>query len=311
MKKTLKIGTRSSQLALWQAEFVKNELERLYPESSVELVTMSTKGDRILEKPLAEIGGKGLFTEELEQAMLNGTIDLAVHSLKDMPTTLPKGLVLGAITKREIPFDALVSPKFGTLDKLPQGARVGTSSLRRQAQLLRLRPDLSILLLRGNVNTRLRKLDEDQYDAIVLAQAGLKRLGFENRITETFTSDTMIPAVGQGALAIECCADSEALTLLEPLNDADTVVAVQAERSFLESLNGGCQVPMGVYGICKKNRLFLHGMIASVDGRRVFDGRLEGAFSEATSLGRRLAESLCEDGAQEIVDELVQKGILS
>lgn len=311
MKKTLKIGTRSSQLALWQAEFIKAELEHLYPECSITLVTMSTKGDRILDKPLAEIGGKGLFTEELEQAMLTGAIDLAVHSLKDMPTALPEKLVIAAITKREVPFDALVSPKFGTLNRLPEGARVGTSSLRRQAQLLHIRPDLNIIPLRGNVNTRLRKLEEEQYDAIVLAQAGLHRLGLASHITEVFDAETMIPAVGQGALAIECCANTEVFQMLQALNDTMTVWATQAERSFLETLNGGCQVPMGVYGVCETDTLYLHGVIASLDGKKVFEGRLEGPVTTAVEMGRQLAEMLRNDGADEIIDELVQKGILS
>ena len=200
MRTIIKIGTRKSALALWQAEYVGSELKRLYPHITVELVHFDTKGDQILEKPLAEIGGKGLFTAELEAAMHNGDIDLAVHSLKDMPTDLPEGLVLGAISKREEPYDALVSPKYKTLDQLPEGARVGTSSLRRQAQLLHVRPDLQISVLRGNVQTRLRKLEDENLDAIVLAQAGLKRLELGERITQTFTADEMIPAVGQGAL---------------------------------------------------------------------------------------------------------------
>ena len=261
MRDKIRIGTRSSQLALWQAEFVASELKRLYPNCEVELVHHSTQGDRILEKPLAEIGGKGLFTAELEESMRNGSVDLAVHSLKDMPTDLPEGLTLGAITKREVPCDALISPKYKVLSALPLGAKVGTSSLRRQAQLLHRRPDLKISVLRGNVQTRLRKLDEEGFDAIVLAQAGLKRLGLDDKITQVFTVDEMIPAVGQGALAIECRADDqEMLDMLKPLNDEDTMWITSGERSFLRQLDGGCQVPMGVHGTIHRGQLTLKAL---------------------------------------------------
>ena len=234
MRDHIRIGTRKSALALWQAEHISAELQRLYPNITVELVHFNTKGDRILEKPLAQVGGKGLFTAELEEAMHKGDIDIAVHSLKDMPTELPEGLTLGAISAREVPYDALVSPVYKTLDKLPQGARVGTSSLRRQAQLLHVRPDLKVEVIRGNVQTRLSKIETEKLDGVILAQAGLKRLGLDDQITQVFKADEMIPAVGQGALAIECRADdTEMLEMLAPINDEATRYAVEGERSLL------------------------------------------------------------------------------
>lgn len=311
MRNKIRIGTRSSQLALWQAEYVAAELRKLYPQCEVELVHHSTKGDRILERPLAEIGGKGLFTEELEQAMLSGDIDIAVHSLKDMPTELPEGLMLGAITRREAPGDVLVSPKYKTLDKLPQGAKVGTSSLRRQAQLLHLRPDLNICMLRGNVQTRLRKLEEENFDAIVLAHAGLKRLGLEHVITQIFTPDEIIPAVGQGALAIECRSDDkEMLAMLNPLCHTETIHAVMGERSFLRQLEGGCQVPMGVYGTCDGQQLTIKAIISSLDGKSVYEGSMSGPCYKAEIIGKNLARALYEEGGKHILSDLVQKGVL-
>ena len=311
MRNIIRIGTRSSALALWQAEFVGSELKRLFPGCEVELVHHSTKGDRILEKPLAAIGGKGLFTEELEASMREGSIDIAVHSLKDMPTDLPKGLTLGAITKREVPCDALVSPKYKTLDKLPQGAKVGTSSLRRQAQLLHHRPDLQINVLRGNVQTRLRKLEEENFDAIVLAQAGLKRLGLADQITQVFTADELIPAVGQGALAIECRSDDqEMLDMLAKLSDEDTMWCTRGERSFLRQLQGGCQVPMGVHGTIHKGQLTLKAIISSLDGKNCYEGELTGPKKTADIIGRNLAKALYEEGGKHIIDELIQEGVI-
>ena len=242
------VGTRSSKLALWQADYVIRRLREQYPGIQVERRLMTTKGDKILDAPLAKIGGKGLFTKELEMEMLAGGIDIAVHSLKDMPTEVPEGLVITAITKRFDPGDAVVSPQYRTLAALPPGARVGTSSLRRRAQLLAARPDLTILDLRGNVNTRLKKLDAGEYDAIILASAGLKRLGFADRITDVLPAAMCLPAVGQGALAIETRADDAALRAsLACLQDEDTVRCARAERSFLRRVEGGCQVPVGVY----------------------------------------------------------------
>ena len=291
MRNHIRIGTRKSALALWQSEYVKSELQRLYPGVTVELVHFNTKGDRILNKPLAEVGGKGLFTAELEAAMHAGDIDIAVHSLKDMPTELPEGLTLGAISKREVPFDALVSPKYKTLDQLPEGARIGTSSLRRQAQLLHRRPE--------------------GLDGVVLAQAGLKRLGLDDRITQVFTADEMIPAVGQGALAIECRSDdTEMLDMLSKIDDEPTRLAVEGERSFLNQLNGGCQVPMGVYGTVEKGQLNLKALIASLDGKTVYEGELSGPAKKGVMLGKNLAKALYEEGGKHIVEALVKEGII-
>lgn len=311
MRQVIRIGTRQSALALWQAHHVADELKKIYPQIQVEMVHFNTKGDKILEKSLAEIGGKGLFTAELEEAMHEGLIDIAVHSLKDMPTELPDGLVLGAITQRETPFDALVAPAYKTLAALPEGAKVGTSSLRRQAQLLHARPDLKIHVLRGNVQTRLNKLESENFDAIVLAQAGLKRLEMDHVITEIFKPEIMLPAVGQGALAIECRQeDQEMLDMLRPLNDSDTRYAVAAERAFLRSLNGGCQVPMGVYATVKAGQLQVQALIASLDGQHMYKGHLVGSVGDAEEIGISLANRLRQEGAQAIIDELLQAGVL-
>ena len=307
MRDHIRIGTRKSALALWQAEHISAELQRLYPNITVELVHFNTKG----EKPLAQVGGKGLFTAELEEAMHKGDIDIAVHSLKDMPTELPEGLTLGAISAREVPYDALVSPVYKTLDKLPEGARVGTSSLRRQAQLLHVRPDLKVEVIRGNVQTRLSKIETEKLDGVILAQAGLKRLGLDDQITQVFKADEMIPAVGQGALAIECRSDdTEMLEMLAPINDEATRYAVEGERSFLRQLNGGCQVPMGVHGTINKGQLTLKAMIASLDGKTVYEGEISGPAKKAEILGKNLAKALYEEGGKHIVDALIEEGII-
>lgn len=260
-------------------------------------------GDKILDVPLAKIGGKGLFTKELENEMLSGTIDLAVHSLKDMPTELPEGLTLAAITERIASGDALVSNRFSSLQALPKGARVGTSSLRRKAQLLAYRPDLIISDLRGNVDTRLKKLDDGEFDAIVLAAAGLKRLGWEKRIAEILDTKVCLPAVGQGALAIETRADDQAiLDLLAFLNDEETRVTTTAERAFLRTVEGGCQVPVGVYGtVIGENQMQVEALIASLDGKVVVRDTLRGSFADAEILGIRLAKSLLARGGREIM----------
>ncbi|WP_296918945.1 hydroxymethylbilane synthase, partial [uncultured Megasphaera sp.] len=256
MKRKLTIGTRKSALALWQAEYIKKALEGYDPELTVTLEHIVTKGDKILDVPLARIGGKGLFTTELESRLLAGTIDLAVHSLKDLPADLPDGLCLAAVTARSHVHDAFVSNRYAALDALPQGACVGTSSLRRRAQLLARRPDLTVRDLRGNVDTRLKKLDDGEYDAIILAEAGLTRLGLTDRITQLLPTDTMIPAVGQGALAIETRADDDDLKqALSFLCDEETTAATTAERTFLAAINGSCQVPVGVYGKAKDGQL--------------------------------------------------------
>ena len=303
---TIIIGTRSSKLALWQADYVADCLRREYPGLRVEKKLMTTKGDKILDAPLAKIGGKGLFTKELEVDMLQGGIDLAVHSLKDMPTEVPEGLMLAAITKRFDPGDAVVSPQYRTFAALPQGAKVGTSSLRRKAQLLHARPDLRIEDLRGNVNTRLRKLEEEHFDAVILAVAGLKRLGFGERITDVLPREMCLPAVGQGALAIETRAeDKEMQAMLEFLRDENTVRCARAERSFLARVEGGCQVPVGVYAtINASDALEVEAVIASLDGKRLYRDMVTGPRREAENLGRILADKLLAAGGLAIMHEL-------
>ena len=305
MKAQIIIGTRGSKLALWQADYVEQRLHEEYPGLQVTQKRISTKGDRILDVPLAKIGGKGLFTKELEEEMLSGSIDLAVHSLKDMPAKVPDGLMIAAVTKRLDPGDALVSNRFSSFSELPQGARVGTSSLRRRAQLLCARPDLTMIDLRGNVNTRLRKLDEGEYDAIVLAVAGLKRLGFADRIREVLPQTMVLPAVGQGALAIETRADDkETRDMLAFLRDDETICCAEAERSFLARVEGGCQVPVGVYATAEGDDLKVEAVIASLDGRRSYRGTVNGAKADAAKLGKGLAEKLLNEGGAKILQEL-------
>lgn len=305
MKAQIIIGTRGSKLALWQADYVEQRLREEYPGLQVTQKRISTKGDRILDVPLAKIGGKGLFTKELEEEMLSGSIDLAVHSLKDMPAKVPDGLMIAAVTKRLDPGDALVSNRFSSFSELSQGARVGTSSLRRRAQLLCARPDLTMIDLRGNVNTRLRKLDEGEYDAIVLAVAGLKRLGFADRIREVLPQTMVLPAVGQGALAIETRADDkETRDMLAFLRDDETICCAEAERSFLARVEGGCQVPVGVYATAEGDDLKVEAVIASLDGRRSYRGTVNGAKADAAKLGKGLAEKLLNEGGAKILQEL-------
>ena len=293
-------------MALWQASYVAEAIKKEHPSYCVELRELTTKGDRILDAPLAKIGGKGLFTKELEQAMLDGAVDLAVHSLKDMPTEVPDGLVIGAITTRLDPGDAFVSAHYAAVEDLPVGARVGTSSLRRRAQLLAVRPDLTICDLRGNVNTRLAKLDAGEFDAIVLAAAGLKRLGFERRIRSILPRSVMLPAVGQGALAIECRAgDAAILSAIEFLRDAGMTTAAQAERAFLRRVEGGCQIPVGVYAeVDTDGQISIDAMIASVDGQRICRSDAHGAGEQAEVLGTALAEELLDAGGREILKEI-------
>lgn len=293
-------------MALWQASYVAEAIKKEHPSYCVELRELTTKGDRILDAPLAKIGGKGLFTKELEQAMLDGAVDLAVHSLKDMPTEIPDGLVIGAITTRLDPGDAFVSAHYAAVEDLPVGARVGTSSLRRRAQLLAVRPDLTICDLRGNVNTRLAKLDAGEFDAIVLAAAGLKRLGFERRIRSILPRSVMLPAVGQGALAIECRAgDATILSTIAFLRDAGMTTAAQAERAFLRRVEGGCQIPVGVYAeVDADGQISIDAMIASVDGQRICRSDAYGAGEQAEALGTALAEELLDAGGREILKEI-------
>jgi len=303
----IKIATRKSPLALWQAEHVAKLLRATHPSVEVELVTMVTQGDKILDTPLAKIGGKGLFVKELEQGMLNGDADIAVHSMKDVPALLPDGLEIDAILSREDPRDAFVSNTYSKIDELPQGAVVGTSSLRRQCQLLNQRPDLHIKSLRGNVNTRLQKLDDGDYDAIILAAAGLIRLGFESRIKTSIPVNTMLAAIGQGAIGIECRKDDLATkALIACLNDPETAIRVRAERAMNLTLKGGCQAPIAGHARIKGKLLRLHGLVAEPDGSVMITEQLEGPIEEAEQMGITVANRLLAGGAKAILDKLYQ-----
>jgi hydroxymethylbilane synthase len=302
----IRIATRKSPLALWQAEHVRDRLLALHPGLQVELLKMSTQGDRILDSPLAKIGGKGLFVKELEQGMLDGRADLAVHSMKDVPAELPDGLCLGAILDREDPRDAFVSVQYSGVDDLPEGARVGTSSLRRQCQLRARRPDLQILDLRGNVGTRLGKLDAGDYDAIVLACAGLKRLGLSARITHALTPEEMLPAIAQGVIGIECRVDDARIRgLIEPLNHDETWQRTAAERAMNATLAGGCQAPVAGYSLLNAGVIELRGLVGQPDGSMVIRGNISGSAEQAEVLGKQLAEDLLSRGARTILDELL------
>jgi len=302
MTNLLRIATRKSPLALWQAEHVRAELERLHPGLVVELVTFTTQGDKILDTPLARIGGKGLFVKELEVALLDGRADIAVHSMKDVPMEFPDGLGLVAIGEREDPRDAFVSNNFASLDALPAGAVVGTSSLRRQCQLRHHRPDLVIRDLRGNVNTRLAKLDAGEFDALILASAGLKRLGFHERIRMELPPEFSLPAVGQGALGIEARRGDERIAaLVAPLNHPETSARVRAERAMNRRLQGGCQVPIAGYAELQGNELYLRALVGSVDGQEIITDEIRGLASEAEALGEMLAERLLAAGAGRIL----------
>ncbi len=299
--RTLRIATRKSPLALWQAEFVKANLLKHHPHLQIELVTFTTQGDKILDTPLAKIGGKGLFVKELEVAMLEGRADLAVHSMKDVPMECPDGLAITTICEREDPTDALVSNRFASLAALPQGAIVGTSSLRRQCQLRALRPDLVILDLRGNVGTRLGRLDNGEYDAIILASAGLKRLGLQERIRQALTE--LLPAVGQGAVGIESRTDdAELLALLAPLHHETTAMCVHAERAMNRRLQGGCQVPIAGYATIDQQVLTLQALVGSVDGQRIIRYQAQTVNLQAVeALGEQVANGLLTQGAAEIL----------
>jgi hydroxymethylbilane synthase len=306
MSRTLiRIATRSSPLAIWQAEFVQQRLEALHHGLRVELVRIKTQGDKILDTPLAKIGGKGLFVKELEEAMRDGRADIAVHSMKDVPMVLPEGFALPVICERHDPRDAFVSPHYDGLAALPQGARVGTSSLRRQAQLRAQRPDLTVISLRGNVQTRLGKLDAGEFDAILLAAAGLKRLALDARIRCELPPEVSLPAVGQGAVGIECRANDDAVAaLLAPLNDVDTWDRVVAERAMNRRLEGGCQVPIGGYAELQGDTIWLRGLVASEDGSEVLRAEATGTRAEAEALGIGVADALLAQGADRILGEI-------
>lgn len=300
----IRLGSRGSKLALWQAEHIRAEVERR-TGGKVEIVRIKTTGDMILDVPLARVGGKGLFVKEIEEALLAGTIDLAVHSMKDVPTDLPRELEIVAITKREDPRDAFLSNKVSRFEDLPKGARVGTSSLRRQTQLLGLRPDLVVVDNRGNLDTRIRKMEEGKFDAIILAAAGLIRLGWEGRITQILSTEASLPAIGQGALGIEIRRDDtgtrDAVTFL---NDRDTGFAVRAERGFLKRLEGGCQVPIAAFGRTEGDGIFLEGLVGRPDGSEILRGSASGTVADPEALGVVLAEQLLARGARQILDEV-------
>lgn len=317
MKNKIIIGTRGSKLALWQAEWIKSELQKLNPYLEIELNKIKTTGDKILDVPLARVGGKGLFVKEIEEALLRNEADIAVHSMKDVPTEFPEGLHLAVITKREDPRDAFISrAAIKSFKNLPKGATIGTSSLRRSCQLLSIRTDLKIEQLRGNLDTRLRKLDEGQFDAIILAAAGVKRLGWAKRITEILSPEISLPAIGQGAVGIECRVDDEFINnLIAPLNHTETSICVRAERAFLKKLEGGCQVPIAAYArllpphpLTKGGQggdvLVMDGLVGSVSGDRIVKGRIEGTPNDAETIGIRLAEDLLSRGAKEILEEV-------
>ncbi len=298
----IRIATRKSALALWQADYVKARLEQAHPGLVVTLVPMVSRGDKLLDSPLSKIGGKGLFVKELETALLEQEADIAVHSMKDVPMDFPEGLGLFCICEREDPRDAFVSNTYASLDALPAGAIVGTSSLRRQAQLLTRRPDLEIRFLRGNVNTRLAKLDAGEYDAIILAAAGLIRLGFEDRITASISVDDSLPAGGQGAVGIECrTTDAEIHALLAPLHHADTADRVVAERAMNKHLNGGCQVPIACYAVLEGEQLWLRGLVGEPAGGLLLSAEARAPRADADALGVRVAEDLLNQGAEDIL----------
>jgi hydroxymethylbilane synthase len=302
MSNIIRIATRKSPLALWQAEEVKRLLLHFHSDLDVELLGMMTKGDILLDTPLAKIGGKGLFVKELEVGILEGKADIAVHSLKDVPMELPKGLHLPVILERHDPLDAFVSNHYVSLDDLPQGAKVGTSSLRRQTQIKAARPDLDILSLRGNVNSRLAKLDNGDYDAIILAAAGLKRLGFDDRIAQCIPAEQSLPAIGQGAIGIECRENDKRINaLLEPLHHQETAIRVRAERAFNTRLKGGCQVPIAGYSELQGNQIYLRGLVGYPDGSIIYRAEQTASIDDATAMGIAVAEDLLAQGADKVL----------
>ena len=301
----LRIATRGSPLALWQAEHVSERLQTLHPGLEVSLLIMKTRGDKLLDAPLAKVGGKGLFVKELETGLLDGRADLAVHSLKDVPVEFPEGLELALVMEREDPRDAFVSNKYDSLAQMPAGALVGTSSLRRQTQVRERYPELRVDWLRGNVNTRLAKLDEGQYDAIILAASGLQRLGFGERIKAAIAPEECLPAIGQGVLGIEIRSDDAQLReLIAPLAHPETTLRVTAERALNQTLNGGCQVPIAGYAVLEDDQLFLRGLVGEPDGSRILRAEVRGSSASAHELGVELAQKLLQQGADRILDAL-------
>ncbi len=301
----VRIGTRGSQLALWQADKVAALIKKRHPGTTIDLVKIKTTGDKILDAPLAKIGDKGLFVKEIENALINGEVDLAVHSAKDMPTEIPAGLTLTAYLKRDDPSDALISADGRILDELRENAVIGTSSLRRRAQLLAYRPDLRFVDLRGNVDTRLRKLKDERLDAILLSGAGLTRLGMGDKITERLPASIVVPAVGQGLIVIEAREDDrKTLDFVEFMNDRDTAVCVKAERAFSDAIGGGCQVPMGALAVLEDGTMRLKAVVASLDGETLLRAEIDGPAGEGEALGRELAERMKDMGAAEILDNI-------
>jgi len=309
-KNKLTIATRGSMLALWQANHIKASIEHEHPAISVELLKIKTAGDKILDVPLAKVGGKGLFVKEIEEALLDGRADLAIHSLKDVPTELPEGLGLEAVSEREDARDALISHSNKPLMELPDRAVIGSSSLRRQCQLLKARPDFNIVSLRGNLDSRLKKVEKGEFDAIILAAAGMNRLGWQERITEVISTETLLPAICQGALGIETRVDdTETNRLVGFLNHPETAAAAKAERAFLKRLEGGCQVPIAAYGEVSGANIRIRGLVGSLDGKTLVTDKIEGSLSDAISLGVNLAESLLDKGAGKILEEVYRLGL--
>ena len=308
----IRIGTRGSKLALVQSEWIKKKIEDRHPHVRVELTIIKTTGDKIVDSPLSKIGGKGLFVKEIEDALQQNRVDLAVHSMKDVPAELPDGLMLAAFPEREDPRDALISSGDKPIDQLPQKAKLGTSSLRRAAQILHLRPDLDIAPLRGNVDTRLGKLNGGELDCIILATAGLKRMGLEDRISQIISSDKILPAIGQGALGLETRqGDAQTIEVIAFLNHAPTKVAVAAERAFLKELEGGCQVPIAGLALLENDRLHFTGMVAELDGTRIIKDRISGDKKDAGRMGKELAHKLLANGAREILERVYGKSLAS
>jgi len=303
--KKVVIGTRGSKLALWQAQWIRSTLMDLHDGLEVELMKIKTTGDKILDVPLSKVGGKGLFVKEIEEALLRGDAHIAVHSMKDVPTVLPDGLHISVVTKREDPRDAFISNKFNSLGEMPAKATLGTSSLRRSTQIMALRPDIEIVSLRGNLDTRLRKLDEGEFDAIILAAAGVRRLGWEDRITELMAPEVSLPAIAQGAVGIECRIDDKEINaLIAPLKHAETEICVGAERAALARLEGGCQVPIAAHAVLDGDALVIDGLVANLTGDVIIRSHVEGKSEKAEALGTELADDLLAQGAREILQDV-------